>query len=331
MSEKKKMNNSSIKKNFLILGKKISSQTIWLALLIMVILITILEPKFISSNNVLNVLRQVSIVGLVSLGMTVVLIGGNFDLSTGAIVTLTAVVSVNIGPENLATTALSIIIPILLGVLVGLVNGLLVGLLKANSIIVTVGTQFIVTGATLIYSGGQHVWVWEPTTFYENIAGGYFLGIPNPIYIFLILTVITQVILKRTPFGRYVYALGNSDEASRLMGVRTNLIRLSTYVFSGFTAAVAGVVLASRVKNLDPTAGLGYEFLALTAVVLGGTKTSGGEGRIFNTLAGVLILGIISNSMTLLNVSYNKQLLVRGLILLLAVAIDARRSQRVLK
>jgi ribose transport system permease protein len=106
---------------------------------------------------------------------------------------------------------------------------------------------------------------------------------------------------------------------------------MATYVFSGFTAAVAGIVLASRVKNLDPTAGLGYEFLALTAVVLGGTKTSGGEGRIYNTLAGVLILGIISNSMTLLNISYNNQLLVRGLILLTAVAVDARRGQKGMK
>lgn len=309
----------------------LSEQTIWMAFLLLVASISLIEPKFISTSNILNVMRQVSIVGLVSLGMTVVLIGGNFDLSTGAIVTLTAVVSVNIGPEDAGLTVLSIIIPLLLGTFVGLINGLLVGLLKANSMIVTVGMQFIVAGATLIYSGGQHVWVWQPTQFYENISGGYFLGIPNPVYIFLILTVITQILLKRTTFGRYVYALGNNDEASRMMGVRTNLIRMATYVFSGFTAAVAGIVLASRVKNLDPTAGLGYEFLALTAVVLGGTKTNGGEGRIFNTLAGVLILGLISNSMTLLNISYNKQLLVRGLILLVAVAIDACRGQRVMK
>lgn len=327
---RKSMNNTVREKNPLLeLIDKLSGQTIWVAFFVLVGIISILEPKFISSSNVLNVLRQVSMVGLVSLGMTVVLIGGNFDLSTGAIVTLTAVVSVNISPENVNSTILSIIIPLLLGVFVGLINGLLVGLLKANSIIVTVGTQFIVTGATLIYTGGQHVWVWEPTQFYENIAGGYFLGIPNPVYIFLILTVVTQIMLKRTTFGRFIYALGNNDEASRMMGVQTNLIRMATYVFSGFTAAVAGIVLASRVKNLDPTTGLGYEFLALTAVVLGGTKTNGGEGRIYNTLAGVLVLGIISNSMTLLNISYNKQLLVRGLILLLAVAIDAHRNQRV--
>ena len=309
----------------------LSRQTIWMVFAVLVIGITLLEPKFITSSNILNVLRQVSIVGLVSLGMTVVLIGGNFDLSTGAIVTLAAVVSVNIGPENGANTALAIIIPLILGVLIGIINGLLVGMLKANSIIVTVGTQFMVAGATLIYTGGQHVWVWEPTAFYENISGGYLWGIPNPIFIFLILTFATQIMLLKTPFGRFVYALGNNDEATRLMGVKTNLIRMATYVFSGFTAALAGIVLASRVKNLDPTAGLGYEFQALTAVVLGGTKTNGGEGRIMNTLAGVLTLGIISNSMTLLNISYNMQLLIRGLILLLAVAIDAKRNQGTVK
>jgi ribose transport system permease protein len=325
------MNESNIKKPNAVASffRNLSGQTIWMVFAVLVITITLMEPKFISSSNILNVLRQVSIVGLISLGMTVVLIGGNFDLSTGAILTLAAVVSVNIGPENGPLTALAIIIPLLLGVIVGLLNGLLVGLLKANSIIVTVGTQFMVAGATLIYTGGQHVWVWSPTQFYEAISGGYLMGIPNPIFIFLTLTIITQIILKRTSFGRYVYALGNNDDASRLMGIKTNLIRMSTYVFSGFTAAAAGILLASRVKNLDPTIGLGYEFQALTAVVLGGTKTSGGEGRIYNTLAGVLTLGIISNSMTLLNISYNLQLLIRGLILLTAVAIDAKRNQSV--
>ena len=217
--------------------------------------------------------------------------------------------------------------------LIGVINGLLVGMLKANSIIiVTVGTQFMVAGATLIYTGGQHVWVWEPTAFYENISGGYLWGIPNPIFIFLILTFATQIMLLKTPFGRFVYALGNNDEATRRMGVKTNLVRMATYVFSGFTAArwqASSWHLVSR--NLDPTAGLGYEFQALTAVVLGGTKTNGGEGRILNTLAGVLTLGIISNSMTLLNISYNMQLLIRGLILLLAVAIDAKRNQGAVK
>jgi ribose/xylose/arabinose/galactoside ABC-type transport system permease subunit len=306
----------------------ISRQTVWLALLALVIIMSLISDTFLTSANILNVMRQVTIVGLVSLGMTVVLIGSNFDLSTGATVTLAAVVSVNLQPTTPGRTVLAIVIPLGLGLLVGVLNGSIIGMLRANSIIVTVGTQFFILGATLIYIGGQHVWVWEPTPFYENISGGHFLGIPNPVYIYLVLVGVTHFLLTRTAFGRYVMAIGNNDEAARLSGIQTNLSRMLTFVFAGLTAAVAGIVLASRVKNLDPTAGIGYEFIALTAVVLGGTKLTGGRGNVLNTLAGVLILGVISNSMTLLNLSFNMQLLVRGVILLAAVAVDAR-SQRV--
>lgn len=307
--------------------RQLRRQTVWLALVALVIIMSLISDTFLTSSNILNVLRQVTIVGLVSLGMTVVLIGGNFDLSTGATITLAAVVSVNLQPTTPGRTILAIVVPLALGLLVGVLNGTIIGLLKANSIIVTVGSQFLVLGATLIYIGGQHVWVWEPTPFYEGISGGYFLGIPNPVYIYLVLVGITHFLLTRTSFGRYVTAIGNNDEAARLSGIQTNLYRMLTFVFAGFAAAIAGIVLASRVKNLDPTAGIGYEFIALTAVVLGGTKLTGGRGNVLNTLAGVLILGVISNSMTLLNLSFNMQLLVRGVILLTAVAIDARNRR----
>ncbi len=309
------------------ISKALRGRTAWMALLILIIFMSVVSESFFTSSNLLNVMRQVTIVGLVSLGMTVVLIGGNFDLSTGAIVTLAAVVSVNLQPVDAERTMIAILVPILLGVLIGAINGLIIGLLKANSIVVTVGVQFIVLGATLIYIGGQHVWVWEPTSFYEGISGGYFFGIPNPVYIFLLLVVLTHFMLTRTAFGRYITAIGNNDEAAHLSGIRTNLYRMLTFVFSGFTAAIAGIVLASRVKNLDPTAGIGYEFAALTAVVLGGTKLTGGKGNVLNTLAAVLVLGVISNGMTLLNLSFNMQLLVRGIILLIAVAIDARSER----
>jgi ribose transport system permease protein len=328
---KEPMGNTAAFQDVLRQGVKIlRRQTVWIALGLIILTMSLISESFFTSDNILNVLRQVTIAGLVSLGMTVVLIGGNFDLSVGAIVTLAAVVSVNLQPVTPFQTFLAIAVPLLLGILIGVLNGLIIGVLKANSIIVTVGTQFVVLGATLIYIGGQHVWVWNPSAFYENISGGYFLGIPNPVYIFVALTLLTHLLMTKTPFGRFVFAIGNNDEASRLSGISTNMTRMMTFVFSGFTAAVAGIVLASRVKNLDPTAGIGYEFIALTAVILGGTKTTGGEGNVLNTLAGVLILGVIANSMTLLNISFNMQLLIRGMILLTAVALDAR-NQRMAK
>lgn len=297
--------------------------TIWLVLLAMVVFMSLVSKSFLTATNLLNVLRQVSMAGIVSVGMTVVLIGGNFDLSVGATVTLAAVVSVYLQPTTAMNTVVSLIVPLLLGLLVGAVNGAIIGGLKANSVVVTVGTQFAVLGATLLYTGGQHVWVWTPTPFYEAISGGYFLGVPIPIFIFLLTVLAAHWLMTRTTFGRYVRAIGSNDEAARLSGIPTTLYRMLTFIFSGFCAALAGIVLASRVKNLDPTAGVGYEFSALTAAILGGTRLSGGVGNVLNTLAGVLILGGISNSMILLNMSFNTQLLARGLIFVGAVAIDA--------
>jgi len=304
-------------------------QTVWDVLIVILILMAFMSEKFFTASNLLNILRQVSIVSLVAVGMTVVLMGGNFDLSVGATITLAAVVSVNVQPVTTGTTILSILLPLLLGLAVGAVNGFIIGWLKANSVVVTVGTQFAILGITLLYTGGQHVWVWTPTPFYENISGGYFLGVPNPVYIFVVVVIAAHLILTRTTFGRYIRAIGSNDEAARLAGIPTKYYRMLTFVFAGFTAALAGIVLASRVKNLDPTAGVGYEFIALTAAVLGGTRLTGGQGNVLKTMAGVLILGVISNSMVLLNISYNFQLLVRGLILLLAVAIDSYSTRQV--
>ena len=303
-------------------------ETVWLVLLALVALMALLSDSFLTSTNVTNILRQVTIVGLVAIGMAVVLIGGNFDLSTGATVTLAAVVSILMQPTTPLSTGLAILVPLLLGLAVGAANGLIIGWLRANSIIVTVGMQFVVVGIVLLLVGGQHVRVDGATALYVAISEGYFLGVPNPVYLFLGTILATHFLMIRTVFGRYVRALGGNLDAARLAGIPTGRFVLLTLLLSGFTAALSGIVLAARVRNLDPTAGIGYEFAALTAVVLGGTRLTGGHGSLLNTLAGVLVLGVIANGMTLLNLSFNVQLLVQGLILVAAVAFDAR-SRRV--
>jgi ribose transport system permease protein len=303
-------------------------EAVWLVLLALVALMALLSDSFLTSANVTNILRQVTIVGLVAIGMAVVLIGGNFDLSTGATVTLAAVVSILMQPTTPLGTGLAILVPLLLGLAVGAANGLIIGWLRANSIIVTVGMQFVVVGIVLLLVGGQHVRVDGATALYVAISEGYFLGVPNPVYLFLGTILATHFLMTRTVFGRYVRALGGNLDAARLAGIPTGRFVLLTLLLSGFTAALSGIVLAARVRNLDPTAGIGYEFAALTAVVLGGTRLTGGHGSLLNTLAGVLVLGVIANGMTLLNLSFNVQLLVQGLILVAAVAFDAR-SRRV--
>ncbi len=307
-------------------GRRVSrlrGEPIWLVLLALVLAMAFLSDGFLTTTNLLNVLRQVTIVGLVATGMTVALTGGNFDLSVGATVTLAAVIAIDLQPVDAMSTLLAILVPLALGLAVGLINGLIVGGLRANSIIVTVGMQFIVIGCVLLYVSGQHVWVRDATAFFTAISEGYSLGIPNPVYVLLLAVAVGHVLMTRTAFGRHVLAIGGNLEAARLAGIATVRHITATFMISGLLAAMAGILIASRVRNLDPTAGIGYEFTALTAVVLGGARLTGGEGKMLNTLAGVLILGVIANGMTLLALSFNIQLLVQGVILVAAVAFDS--------
>lgn len=298
-------------------------ELVWVVLVCAVLALTLSSPNFFTAGNLLNILRQVTIVGIVAIGVVIVIVGGNFDLSVGATLTLAAVVSVQMQPTNTARTVLSLAIPLTLGVAVGAVNGVIVGRLRANSIIVTVGTQFVVTGAVLLYVGGQHVRVDSAAPLYMGISGGYLLGIPTPIYLFAAIVAVGHLLMQRTLFGRYVRAVGGNVEAARLLGIAAPRIVGLTYMLSGAAAAMSGILLASRVRNLDPTVGIGYEFSALTAVVLGGASLTGGRGSVLDTLAGVLLLGVISNGMRLFELPFNLQLFVQGIILVFAVAVDA--------
>lgn len=302
----------------------VGRELVWIVLLCAILLLAATSPNFLTGTNLLNILRQVSIVGILAVGVVIVLVAGNFDLSVGATLTLAAVVSVQMQPTDVGRTALSILIPLLLGLGVGGVNGLIVGKLRANSIIVTVGSQFVVTGCVLLYVAGQHVRVDNATPFYLAITGGYFLNIPIPIYIFALVVALGHFLMQRTLFGRYVRAIGGNAEAARLVGIPVSRQVRVTYMLSGGAAAISGVLLASRVRNLDPTVGIGYEFSALTAVVLGGVDLTGGRGNVLHTLAGVLLLGVISNGMRLFGLSFNLQLLIQGIILVFSVAMDAR-------
>lgn len=302
-------------------------EPIWLALLALILCMALISDVFLSPTNLLNVLRQVTIVGLVAVGMTVALMGGNFDLSVGATVTLAAVVAIDLQPVDPFRTALAIVIPIGLGLAVGLFNGLIVGGLRANSIIVTVGVQFVIIGSVLLYVSGQHVWVENASAFFTAISEGYTLGVPNPVYLLFLAVAAGHLLMTRTVFGRHVLAIGGNLEAARLAGITVTRHITITFAISGCMAALAGILVASRVRNLDPTAGIGYEFAALTAVVLGGTQLTGGQGSLLNTLAAVLILGIIANGMTLLAIAFNTQLLIQGIILVSAVAFDSYRRR----
>lgn len=311
-------------------GKYASEFGIWFVLAIMVIVLSMLSDVFLSASNIVNILRQTAIVGVVAVGMTFVMIGGNFDLSVGAVVGFSAVMAISLQPVNLPGTVLAIVLPLLMGAFVGAINGTLIGYFKLNPFITTLGMQFIVLGLTLLYTGGQHVWVFESHPAFEGIGNGFIGAFPVSVIILIAAVIIGQLILTYLNFGQYLKSSGENSRAAKLSGIKTEKTIFLSFLLVGLCAALGGIILASWVKNLDPSSGIGYEFEAITAVVLGGTSLMGGRGNITNTFAGALILIIIGNAMTLLNISYNYQLMIRGIIIIAAVSLEivSRRKSR---
>lgn len=293
---------------------------IWPVLAVLVIGASLLSGPFLSPANIAAVLQQGVITGIVALGMTIVLIGGQFDLSTGATVMMAAVLALLLNPADGTSTVLAILLPVALGGVIGLVNGLAVYRAGANSIVATIGMQFLVIGAVLALVSGQHVRADNMSEMFVSLSRARFLGIPYSVYIFLGLVTLLSIMMSSTVFGRHVYALGGDIEAARRAGVKVVRTGIATYMISGMLAALAGVLIASLVGNLDPTAIRGYEFPALTAAVLGGTSLTGGVGRPADTAAAIWVIAVITNVMTILNYQYPVQLLVQGVVLTAAVA-----------
>lgn len=298
---------------------------IWLVLVAVVLIAVLMSDRFLSSANIVAVLQQGVITGTVALGMTIVLIGGHFDLSTGATLTMAAVVALLIGPSSTETVALAVLLPLVIGGLIGAANGLAVCVAGANSIVVTIGMQFLVIGAVLALVSGQHVRADDISATFTAIGLSRPAGVPFPVVIFVVLVVALAVMMSKTVFGRHIYAIGGDPEAARRGGIRVRRTGIATFVISGVLAALSGVVVAALVGHVDPTAISGYEFPALTAVVLGGTSLTGGIGRPADTAAAILVIAVITNVMTILDYQYPVQLLVQGLVLTGAVAFYARR------
>lgn len=301
---------------------------IWPVLVLLVIGASLLSGPFLTASNIAAVLQQGVITGIVALGMTIVLIGGQFDLSTGATVMMAAVLALLLNPSDGPGTVLAILLPLLAGGVIGFINGIAVYRAGANSIVATIGTQFLVIGAVLALVSGQHVRADDISGVFTSLAQARLLGIPFPVYVFAGLVIAFAVVMSQTVFGRHVYAVGGDIEAARRAGIRVARTGIATYVISGVLAALAGVLIASLVGHVDPTAIRGYEFPALTAAVLGGTSLTGGIGRPADTAAAILVLAVITNVMTILNYQYPVQLLVQGVVLTAAVAFYSWQQAR---
>jgi ribose transport system permease protein len=271
----------------------------------------------------LNVLDQASQVGLVALGATVTIIGGGFDLSGGAIFAASGSTAALIAREGYPVVGLAA--GVLVGLVLGFANGGLISGLRINSFVATLATGLIIRGLAYVVTGGLLIQIKDPR--FAFLGRGRFLDAKISVYILFGFALLVWFLLARTTFGRYVYAIGGNEEAARLSGVRTALVRTTTFAISGLSAGLAGVIGASRISTGQANVGVGIELSAIAAVVIGGTSIMGGEGAVWRTLFGVLLLQLISNGLNILNVPPFYQLIVQGSVILFAVALDALRHR----
>jgi len=324
LNQQKINNDQSFRSSFIKLLGKFKAG---IGLLVLVIVLSFASEYFLTVNNLLNVLRQVSIIGIVAYGMTFVILSGGIDLSVGSVLALSSAITAGV-MSSTHSIALAILAGLVTGALLGTFTGVLVSKAKMPAFIVTLAMMSIGRGLTLIYTGGRPISEGF-TDLFNYIGGGYVGPIPFPVILLLVLLGIGYLVLNNTPYGRYVYALGGNEDATRLSGINTDKIKMTVYTISGIMAAVSGIVLASRLGSAQPQAGLGYELDAIATVVLGGTSLAGGSGGIVGTLMGALIIGVLNNGMTLLGVSSFFQQVVKGLVILLAVYIDRRTRETI--
>ncbi len=279
-------------------------------------------PTFFTPGNAFNLLRQVAINGIIASGMTIVMIGGGFDLSVGAILALSGVLAIQLAKTNLW---FGMLCPVALGAGAGLVNGVLVSRFAINPLIVTLGSRYLVYASANLFTAGFIQYNGNPA--FLALGRGSLGGVPAPAIVFLSVALLSHLMLNHTTVGAALFAVGSNERAAFFSGLPSrNLLTLS-YAATGACAALAGVVLASRLGVAAPDAGEGYELDAIAAVVIGGTSILGGAGSIQRTLAGVLLLGVLSNLLVLAGQSYEVQRIATGLIIVLAVAFDLYRRR----
>lgn len=302
---------------------------IMLVLLLLVVLLSVLSPVFLTPNNLLTVLKQISHNMCLALGMTLVIILGGIDLSVGALVAMIGTVTVGLIVNQGVPIFAGILIGLFLGIICGAINGGFVAFFKFPAFIVTLSMMNIARGAAYIYCGGKTTRIMDER--FVRIGTGSLGLIPVPVIYMLVMIVIFSILLNKTKFGTYIYAIGGNREAARLSGVPIKLTEIAVFTIAGFMASFAGIVLAARMYSGQPSVGDGHELNAIAACVLGGISMSGGVGRIGGTVMGVLVMGVINNGLNLLNVSTYWQYVAKGAIILIAVMVDWMKQRSKVK
>ncbi len=301
-------------------------------LILLIIVVSAVNPVFLDIDNLLNIARQISFVFIIGIAMTFVLIGAGLDLSVGSVLALGGVIC------GLVLRALMLVMPLwiaiviaiffglLIGVLAGLFNGAVVTRFKIPSLIVTLGMMYIARGVVQVLTRGNPVYPF-PDEF-NNLGQGYLLGVPNVVYVAVVLGILAHIVLTQTAWGRAVFAVGGNTETARLSGINVVKVLTAVYVLCGIASAISGVLTASRLASALANAGTGMELQVIAACIIGGTSMFGGSGSILGTLIGAAFMSIIANGMVLMKISVYYQSVVIGAIIILAVGIDQFRRRR---
>ncbi|MGN3437719.1 ribose ABC transporter permease [Proteus penneri] len=297
-----------------------------IALLLLIVVVSTLSPNFFTLNNIFNILQQTSVNAIMAVGMTLVILTSGIDLSVGSLLALTGAVAASmVGVDVNALVA--VVGALALGAAIGGVTGIIVAKGKVQAFIATLVMMLLLRGVTRVYTDGSPI----NTGFSDNadlfswFGIGRPFGIPTPIWLMMIVFLSAWYLLHHTRLGRYIYALGGNESATRLSGISVDKIKIIVYSLCGLLAALASVIEVARLSSAQPMAGNGYELDAIAAVVLGGTSLAGGKGRIIGTLIGALILGFLNNALNLLGISSNYQMIVKAVVILLAVLVDNKK------
>ncbi|WP_337160952.1 ribose ABC transporter permease [Vibrio alginolyticus] len=298
-----------------------------IALIFLIVVVSFLNPNFFTVDNILNILRQTSVNAIIAVGMTLVILTAGIDLSVGSVLALCGA---------FAASMIALEVPVLVavptalvaGAALGAISGIIIAKGKVQAFIATLVTMTLLRGVTMVYTEGRPISAGFTDTAdaFAWFGTGYALGIPVPVWLMVVVFAAAWYLLNHTRFGRYVYALGGNESATRLSGINVDRVKIGVYAICGMLAALAGIIVTSRLSSAQPTAGMGYELDAIAAVVLGGTSLMGGKGRIMGTLIGALIIGFLNNALNLLDVSSYYQMIAKAVVILLAVLVDNKNK-----
>ncbi|NVN81093.1 MULTISPECIES: ribose ABC transporter permease [unclassified Vibrio] len=315
------------KKKPLISKEWLIDQKSLIALIFLIVVVSFLNPNFFTVDNILNILRQTSVNAIIAVGMTLVILTAGIDLSVGSVLALCGAFAASmIGME--IPVMIAVPTALVAGAALGAISGVIIAKGKVQAFIATLVTMTLLRGVTMVYTDGRPISTGFTDTAdaFAWFGTGYAMGIPVPVWIMVVVFASVWYLLNHTRFGRYVYALGGNESATRLSGIDVDKVKIGVYAICGLLAAVAGIIVASRLSSAQPTAGMGYELDAIAAVVLGGTSLAGGRGRIMGTLIGALIIGFLNNALNLLDVSSYYQMIAKAVVILLAVLVDNKNK-----